>query len=143
MRKKIIWENLQRNKIIYELWLNGFTVDEISSETGVPRSTVGYYVRKFNKNPRGGKTIVKDRIQEQMDEKAKVFKTLIKKVASAKLLDLFLKGDSEKIQEFLSAWKLYVEVGDELAVTKEEDEVLNKNTAYISDFLVFTIVMRG
>ena len=41
--------NPERNRVIYELWEKNLTVDQISSRTGVPRSTVGYYVRKFNK----------------------------------------------------------------------------------------------
>ena len=50
--------NLERNKRIYELWENGRTVDRISFLTGVPRSTVGYYVRKFNRLAVEGKTVV-------------------------------------------------------------------------------------
>ncbi len=42
--------NIEREKIIYELWLQSYTVDEISSKTGIPRSSVGYYVAKFNKS---------------------------------------------------------------------------------------------
>ena len=50
--------NLERNKHIYELWERGLTVDRISSLTGVPRSTVGYYVRKFNRLAVEGKPTV-------------------------------------------------------------------------------------
>ena len=44
--------NPERETVIYELWKTGHTVDEIADQTGIPRSTVGYYVRKFNKDPR-------------------------------------------------------------------------------------------
>ena len=50
--------NSERNRVIYELWENELTVGEISSRTGIPRSTVGYYVRKFNKLAAKGKPIV-------------------------------------------------------------------------------------
>ena len=50
--------NLERNKRIYELWEKGHTVDQISSLTGIPRSTVGYYVRKFNRLAAEGKPVV-------------------------------------------------------------------------------------
>jgi len=41
--------NLERERLIYSYWIQGHTIDEISRLTGIPRSSVGYYVRKFNK----------------------------------------------------------------------------------------------
>jgi len=41
--------NLERERLIYRYWIQGYTIDEISRLTGIPRSSVGYYVRKFNK----------------------------------------------------------------------------------------------
>jgi hypothetical protein len=49
----MIPRNLERRETIHELWLQGFTVDEISSQTGIPRSSVGYYVAKFNQSKNG------------------------------------------------------------------------------------------
>ena len=46
----MIPRNFERENAIYELWLQDYTIDEISSKTGIPRSTVGYYVAKFNKS---------------------------------------------------------------------------------------------
>ena len=46
----MIPRNFERENAIYELWKAGCTIDEISSKTGIPRSTVGYYVAKFNKS---------------------------------------------------------------------------------------------
>jgi len=51
-------QNLERNRVIYELWENGFTVDQIASRTSILRSTVGYYVRKFNRLAAEGKPVV-------------------------------------------------------------------------------------
>ena len=45
----MIQRNIKRENEIYQLWNQGYIVDEISSQMGIPRSTVGYYVRKFNK----------------------------------------------------------------------------------------------
>ncbi len=39
--------NVERNKRIQNLWILGQTIDQISLSTGIPRSTVGYYVKKF------------------------------------------------------------------------------------------------
>jgi len=44
--------NPEREKTIYDLWRTRHTIDEIADLTRVPRSTVGYYVRRFNKNLR-------------------------------------------------------------------------------------------
>jgi len=41
--------NPERERLIYQYWVQGYTIDEISMLTGIPRSSVGYYVRKFNK----------------------------------------------------------------------------------------------
>jgi len=49
----MIPRNLERREIIQELWLQGYTVDEISSQTGIPRSSVGYYVAKLNQSKNG------------------------------------------------------------------------------------------
>ena len=54
----MIQENTDRNILVYELWTKGRTIDEIASETAIPRSTVGYYVRKFNKRAKSGEPIV-------------------------------------------------------------------------------------
>ena len=43
--------NPERERKILERWQCGDTIDEISILTDIPRSTVGYYVRKFNRNP--------------------------------------------------------------------------------------------
>ena len=65
----MIKENLGRNFLIYEQWKDGRTIDEISFDTGIPRSTIGYYVRKFNKNARRGEPIAFQPIKEKPDEK--------------------------------------------------------------------------
>ena len=41
--------NPEREGLVYRYWVQGHTIDEISRLTGIPKSSVGYYVRKFNK----------------------------------------------------------------------------------------------
>ena len=36
--------NPDRNQKIYTLWKSGLTIDEISAQLNIPRSTAGYYV---------------------------------------------------------------------------------------------------
>jgi len=40
--------NRERNFLVYHHWQDGRTVDETTALTGIPRSTVGYYYKKFN-----------------------------------------------------------------------------------------------
>ena len=41
--------NTKRENKLYSLWLSGYTIDEASYTTGIPRSSVGYYYKKFKK----------------------------------------------------------------------------------------------
>ena len=50
--------NFDRNRVIYELWERNLTVEQIASSTSIPRSTVGYYVRKFNRLAAQSKPVV-------------------------------------------------------------------------------------
>ncbi len=54
----MIRQNVNRNKAIYELWEKAYTVKQIAVETGIPRGTVAYYVRKFNRAAEQGKPVV-------------------------------------------------------------------------------------
>jgi hypothetical protein len=44
-----LFKNPRREAVIYDHWKNGRTVDDISLIERIPRSSVGYYVKKFNK----------------------------------------------------------------------------------------------
>jgi hypothetical protein len=44
--------NVEREAKIRELWQASHTIDEMTLLTDIPRSSIGYYVRKFNKENR-------------------------------------------------------------------------------------------
>jgi len=69
--------NFERENAIYELWKAGCTIDEISSKTGIPRSTVGYYVAKFNKSKNEDKPRSKLPIKQPKRRSKKAFITQI------------------------------------------------------------------
>jgi hypothetical protein len=46
--------NYERNQLLYQYWLDGRTVDEAGQLGGIPRSTVGYRYRKFNRAAKTG-----------------------------------------------------------------------------------------
>jgi hypothetical protein len=55
---------VEREKTIYDLWRLGYTINEIQAQTGMPRSSVGYYVAKFNKKQKGNKSRFKPPIHQ-------------------------------------------------------------------------------
>lgn len=66
--------NPERGKRIYEMWRLSETIDEISLATAIPRSTVGYYVRKFNRDE--GKHRL--RLGEGLEDKPRSIQGLLK-----------------------------------------------------------------
>lgn len=104
--------NLERNRAIYELWERGLTVDKIASLTGVPRSTVGYYVRKFNRLAAEGKPIVLPQESKALRETSTLSETsqLVKEMAikgiRTNTIKLLMAGEYEQVYHLLMDWKL-------------------------------------
>jgi len=110
--------NPERNRVIYELWEKNLTVDQISSRTGIPRSTVGYYVRKFNKLAVEGKPIVFPRERKiasaRRDSPFSHFLPLMKEMAvrkvRAKILLMLGDGRYQELYYLLMDLKLIKEL---------------------------------
>ena len=104
--------NSERNRVIYELWEMNLTVDEVSSRTGIPRSTVGYYFRKFNKLAAKGKPVVfpgpsrSPGIPGNYTQDIQLMSTL-----ETRILKSVVHGDWEGLYYRLSAFKLLKELG--------------------------------
>jgi len=118
--------NHERNRVIYELWEKNLTVDQISSRTRIPRSTVGYYIRKFNKLAVEGKPIVFPRerktVSAHRDSPFSNFLTLVKETAVKKArANILLMLSDGKYQE------LYYLLMD-LKLIKELDSIVTSET---------------
>ena len=104
--------NSERNRVIYELWEKNLTVEEISSNTGIPRSTVGYYVRKFNKLAAKGKPVVfpgpsgSAIIPTNYTQDIQLMSTL-----ETRILESVVDGEWEGLYYRLSAFRLLKELG--------------------------------
>ena len=111
--------NMNRNKVIYELYERNLTVDEISSVTGIPRSTVGYYVRKFNKLAVKGEPVVFASSHKDVKDPSKRFldETAVRQLM-LKAIEMFTKGQAQQLYYFLMDLKLLKEFG--LLFTSED-----------------------
>jgi hypothetical protein len=114
--------NLERNNRIYNLWEEGRTVDEISTSMGIPRSSAGYYVRKFNQAARQGKTLPLPTKAKQDD----VVQDFLAKIFVAdRVLNFIKSNDPQKIYYYLASMKLLYELTPKLALTEEQKKILD------------------
>jgi hypothetical protein len=104
--------NSERNRVIYELWEKNLTVEEISSSTNIPRSTVGYYVRKFNRLAIEGKPVVFPGLNQGARKQGSYTEdSSTMSLLRIKILGLMGDGDWEGLYYRLSAFKLLKELG--------------------------------
>jgi hypothetical protein len=129
----MVRENTDRNVVVYELWKKGCTIDEIAFETAIPRSTVGYYVRKFNKRAKSGEPIVFQQVREPPDEKVMAVQAFIKSSTFFNLLKMLENGEIDKVYKMLMILKLSKELQRDIFPTKEEGEAFLKNLGYVFD----------
>lgn len=115
----MIKPNPNRNEIIYSLWEQGYTVDQIALRAGIPRSTVGYYVRKFNRYAKDGRITVIPQ-ENRKDTSGTLASVIFKCVGLSNLLDMLKSGKVEEAYYLLSICKLLKEIERDLLPTSEE-----------------------
>jgi len=124
-------ENIERNKQIYELRSLGYTIEEISLITGIPRSTVGYYVKKFKKYENEGKPLKlaasSKRIDISRNEPASsnALGSFLMKFISLQEIPkwtnaLLNRGEFDKLYYFLMSIKCAFELDKYFRLTPEE-----------------------
>ena len=122
----MVKENPERNARIHELWELGLTVDKIALETGYPRSTVGYYTRKFNKKAKRGEPIILPRIVEKPDSETLALQAVVKSKVLLNLTEMIRTGNLDSAYKYLMILKLLKELQRDLFFTKEESEAFFK-----------------
>lgn len=121
-------ENVERSRRIYELWSLGYTIEEISSMTGIPRSTVGYYVKKFKKKHEGERRGLRPiALETEKSEPASsdvlgsmLVKALGFQKIKEKVEELMGRGEYEKLYYFLMSIKCLIELCKYFKLTPEE-----------------------
>jgi hypothetical protein len=135
--------NSQRNEAIYPLWEQGLTVDQIALQTGIPRSTVGYYIRKFNKSAKRGEAIVFPRTGHR-NPKQLALGSLTKSMLLNSITEMISKKDCDTLCKYLMVWKLLKELSGDLLLTKEEADSLPQTFHYILEqFIKLSAVKSG
>ena len=127
----MISENATRSFLVYDGWEKGRSIDVISLETGIPRSTVGYYIRKFNKAARRGEPITIQKVEQKRDEKEAAISGFVKGYLYLDLLELIKKGELDRVYKILSILKLLKELEKYISPSEEEKEAFNKNIRYV------------
>jgi len=127
----MVRENSVRNSVIYDLWVKGLTIDDISFETGIPRSTVGYYVRKFNKKAKKGEEIIIPYLEEQVNPQDMAIQAFIKSWFLSQLTEIWKTGDIDRVYKLLMICKLMKELQRDLFPTREECEAFFDNLGYV------------
>ena len=112
--------NEERNRMIYGLWESGKTIDEIALFTGIPRGTVAYYVRKFNRLARQGVSPVFAHKARKKGPDDLALSALGKVLCFQPVLEMIKGGNFDRSYYYLGTMKLLLELRNHLALDEEE-----------------------
>ena len=121
-------ENVERNRRISELRSLGYTIEEISLITGIPRSTVGYYVKKFKRYSDGRASKLEALKVEKSGSTSNdaLASFLFKAIGFQGLMDrvkgLMERGEYEKLYYLIISVKYLMELGKYFKLTTEESK---------------------
>ena len=118
------YRNVEREKKLYQLWRIGATIDKISFQTTIPRSSVGYYVRKFNRS--GRQRLVPEPAAPSAAGVSTLESLVTKVFFTRKVIELFTSGDYARLYYFLQVYKMLMQMQSHLTLTKEEKDLFQK-----------------
>jgi len=123
--------NRDRNLVVYHHWRDGKTVDETAVLTGIPRSTVGYYFRKFNRYAKMGIDPPAMIPSPQSPEEA--YASAFSKISTIKQVFELLRTEEPSVIYYrLAGLKVAIEFINHLRLNVEERRQLPK---LISDWI--------
>ena len=100
--------NSDREAIVYDHWKIGMTIDKISLITSIPRSTVGYYVKKMRrKYGRPLQAITSEPPVVKRSKEERFLEAKVKNEFDLKIWKLFQKGDYRTIVDLVEAFFAY------------------------------------
>ena len=118
------YRNVEREEKVYQLRRSRATIDQISLQTRIPRSTVGYYVRKFKRSSR--QRLVPDPVAPS-EAGVSMLESLIPKVFFIHNFgELLTSEDFVKLYYFIQIYKMLMQMQSYLKFTKEEIDLFQK-----------------
>ena len=118
------YRNVEREEKISQLWKSGATIDKISLQTRIPRSTVGYYVGKLKRS--GGQRLVPEPVAPS-DTGALTLASLTPKIFfNHNVGRLLASEDFIRLYYFIQVYKMLMEMQSLFKFTKEETELYQK-----------------
>jgi hypothetical protein len=125
----MIRPNADRNQRIYRLWEKGYTIDQAAAELpDIPRSSIGYYYRKFTRYAKKGLPIaIPQRTQDPQERSKEAFESVMMKlVGIERIMESLHSGEeAEYAYHVVSLIKMMKELN--LFATPEEAKALLGN----------------
>jgi len=119
--------NEERNKKILELWKQGHTIEGTSALLNIPRSTVGYYYKKFGKRLKNGLLYSSEDTRARrktVEDYSVTISALAKIISYDGIIKMIKEGDFTRTYYYLAALKLLIELWKYHQVTPEESQAL-------------------
>ena len=131
-------KNIEKERKIFELRRQGLTIDQISFQTGIPRSTVGYHAKKLKKTNASIKT--SNRVKENAPTKVeRVLYAILHYEISKNLFSMWMQGKYREIRDMIDAGfaihrllnQLSGKIHGEEEITNSEALKIMKDVGYI------------
>lgn len=117
--------NPARDRDLFRLWQEGETIEEASLLTGIPRSTVGYYYKKYKRYAKEGRPVVIPQATEERPRTEVDPSVLLKSMIIGPTMEMINAGDPQRAYYILGVFKLLKDLN--LEFTREEFEALQKS----------------
>ena len=131
--------NHERNALLYIHWRDGNTAEETAALTGIPKSTVGYYYRKFNRYAKMGidPPVLLSVPQPPEETSASMF---LKTISVNRIFEWLRTDDPQTFYYRLAGVKLASEIVSKLRLTAEERKQFPR---LISDWIAATALKKA
>jgi hypothetical protein len=117
--------NPARNRDLCRLWHERHTIEEASLLTGIPKSTVGYYYKKYKRYAKEGRPVVIPQATEERPRTEVDQSVLFKSMMIGQAMEMIHAGNPERAYYTLGVFKLLKDLN--LNVTPKELEALQKS----------------
>lgn len=120
-------KNNFRDYIVYRLYLEGYTINEIALKTGIPRSSVGHRVKRIREhNPTMSKPIKKPNTTMALLDH--MYISMLGEDASVRLTKLWVQKQYSQIKELVEAYFAAIRLQENISTIKAIGEEFKRFT---------------